>query len=136
MSYLLDTDIVIYHLNDIAVASDLVDALFDDGVAISSISYVEVLDGIDRSPDPQVARDRFAAMIETMPVVDFKRREADVLIEIRQALRAHGRDVRRRALDLQIAATAVAHELTLVANNPDDYRGIDDLKLHPARIAL
>ena len=135
MSYLLDTDIVVYHLNEVQAASELVDELFDVGVAMSIITYVEVLDGIDRSSDPQLARERFSEMIATMPVIAFGRQEARELIEIRQSLRRYGRNVRRRALDLQIAATARAHNLTLVTNNPDDYRGIDDLNLHSAEIA-
>ena len=55
MSFLLDTDIVIYHLNDVQAASDLVNELFDEGVAISIVTYVEVLDGFALSADPELA---------------------------------------------------------------------------------
>ncbi len=136
MSYLLDTNIVIYHLSDVAAASSLVDGLFDAGVAISVITYVEVLDGVARSAEPRHARERFRALIGQIPVIDFRRREADELVQVRQALRQQGRQVRRRALDLQIAATALAHDLVLVTNDPDDYEHIPDLKLQPAQISL
>lgn len=44
------------------------------------------------------------------------------------ALAADGRKARgRRALDLLIAATAMAAELPLYTLNPDDFRGLDDL---------
>ncbi len=59
MSFLLDTDIVIYRLNEVQAASDLIDELFHDRVAIGIITYVEVLDGIDRSSNPRLARERF-----------------------------------------------------------------------------
>jgi tRNA(fMet)-specific endonuclease VapC len=134
MSYLLDTNIVIYHLSSVEAASTLVDELFDAGVAISVVSYVEVLEGISRGSDPESAQARFRALIDRIPVIDFTRREADELVKVRQSLRQHGRQVRRRALDLQIAATALAHDLTLVTNDPDDYDHISDLKLHRAQI--
>jgi predicted nucleic acid-binding protein len=62
--------------------------------------------------------------------------EAEVLIRIRKSLRNDDRPVRRRALDLQIAATAIAHGLALVTNDPDDYIDIPELDLLPARIDL
>jgi tRNA(fMet)-specific endonuclease VapC len=136
MSNLLDTNIVIYHLSNVAAANALVDGLFDAGVAISVISYVEVLEGISRSAEPEHAHVRFQTLIVQIPVIDFGRREADELVRIRQALRQQGRQVRRRALDLQIAATTLAHNLTLVTNDPNDYADIPGLKLHPAQIIL
>ncbi len=134
MSSLLDTNIVIYHLNGIQSANALVEELFDAGVAISVISYVEVVDGISRSADPEQAYASFQTLIEHIPVIDFGRLEAEELIQVRQALRRHGRQVRRRALDLQIAATALAHDLTLVTNDADDYAHIPNLKLRAAQI--
>jgi tRNA(fMet)-specific endonuclease VapC len=43
------------------------------------------------------------------------------------SLRARGRKPAARAYDALIAATALAHDLPLYTNNPDDFDGIDGL---------
>ena len=43
------------------------------------------------------------------------------------AVIAAGRKPRRRAVDLMIAATAIAAELPLYTTNPDDFAGLDHL---------
>ena len=47
------------------------------------------------------------------------------------ALRASGRKPAARAYDALIAASAIAHGLPLYTCNPDDFRGIPRLELHP-----
>ncbi len=43
------------------------------------------------------------------------------------AVIAAGRKPRRRAVDLMIAATALANQLPLFSTNPSDFAGLDDL---------
>jgi tRNA(fMet)-specific endonuclease VapC len=45
------------------------------------------------------------------------------------SLRRAGRKTAARAYDAMIAATAIANDLPLYTCNPDDFRGIDDLKV-------
>ena len=40
---------------------------------------------------------------------------------------AGGREVRGRAIDLMIAATAAAHGAAVITRNPDDFAGLDGL---------
>lgn len=47
------------------------------------------------------------------------------------SLRRAGRKTAARAYDAMIAATAVANDLPLYTCNPDDFQGMDDLKLVP-----
>ncbi|MGH8923509.1 MAG: type II toxin-antitoxin system VapC family toxin [Acidimicrobiia bacterium] len=45
------------------------------------------------------------------------------------SLHRAGRKARARAFDAQIAATAVAHGLSLYTTNPDDFAGIEALEV-------
>jgi predicted nucleic acid-binding protein len=45
--------------------------------------------------------------------------------QICAAVRAYGREPRKRASDLMIAATAASNELPLYTANPDDYKGAE-----------
>jgi tRNA(fMet)-specific endonuclease VapC len=45
------------------------------------------------------------------------------------SLHRSGRKIEARAHDAQIAATAIAHGLTLYTCNPDDFVGIEDLEV-------
>ena len=50
------------------------------------------------------------------------------------SLRRAGREPAPRAYDAMIAATAVANSLPLYTCNPEDFQGIDDLKLVPVPV--
>lgn len=45
------------------------------------------------------------------------------------SLRQSGRKTQARAYDALIAATAIAHDLPVITRNPDDFAGIDGLKV-------
>src|SRR5262245_45596140 len=124
MPYLIDTDWVIDHLENIPEAVALLDSLADEGIAVSVITYMEALQGIRRSPDPQQAQARFDAFFGNVPVLSFSIPEARRCAALRETLRQQGRRVRQRAMDLMIAATALEHNLTLVTRNRDDYRDV------------
>ena len=71
MMYLIDTDWVIDHLSDVEEAVQLLDELSEDGIAISAITYIEVYQGIDRSPNRGEALTKFEAFLEGVPVIPF-----------------------------------------------------------------
>jgi len=56
MPYLIDSDVVIDHLADVAAATKLLDQLASDGIAVSIITYMEAYQGVLRSPHPAIAR--------------------------------------------------------------------------------
>ncbi|HZQ97841.1 MAG TPA: type II toxin-antitoxin system VapC family toxin [Chloroflexota bacterium] len=61
-----------------------------------------------------------------------RRPVAERCARLRELLRRQGKQPRRRALDLTIAATAFQHGLTLVTRNTDDYEEVPGLTLrHP-----
>jgi predicted nucleic acid-binding protein len=134
VSHLIDTDIVIYHLNDVTAATQLLRQLFRTRPPFSAITFMEVLEGIPMSPDPGRAERRFRALTRRVPLLPVDQAVAERCAQIRQQLRGQGHSLRPRALDLLIAATAVEHGLVLVTNNPHDYRDIPQLSVMPANI--
>ncbi|HEX5504208.1 MAG TPA: type II toxin-antitoxin system VapC family toxin [Thermomicrobiales bacterium] len=130
MAYLIDTDIVLDHLAAHPEAVKLLDGLADSGLVISIITYMEAYQSVLRSPDRHEAEEQFAAFVAVVPVISFSEDVARRRAELREALRAAGKRVRSRALDLLIAATALAHGLTLVTRNTNDYDDIPGLLLY------
>ncbi len=130
MPHLIDSDWVIDHLEDIPAAVELLDKLTADGIAISIITYMEVFQGIDRSPNPHEARRKFEAFIGGVPVIPLSIAVAERCARLRETLKQQHKRVNSRALDLINAAIALEYNLTLVTRNIEDYNDIPDIKFY------
>lgn len=135
MPYLIDTDWTIDHLGNVQDAVQLLNMLSQEGIAISIITYMEVYQGLVRSPNRADALNQFEKFLEAVPVVPFSfatARQCATLREylIREYLKRQGKKVNSRALDLMIAATALEHNLVLVTRNTADFGDIPSLQLH------
>lgn len=130
MTYLIDTDYALDHLNGVPEVVALLDALSVDGTAISIVTYMEIAQGIEYRSLPSGAwreLTEFTASAAILPLsVEVARRFARTTADLMR----RGRRVRSRVLDLSIAATALEHDLTLVTRNVDDYKDIPGLKLY------
>src|SRR5690606_14305891 len=104
-------NILIYHLNGIANATQLLDRLLEPGAAMSAISYMEIVDGLTGKQRTALAEQRFTILADRMRILDFRREDAVVAAQVRNSLREQGRNVRSRSLDLLIAATALSYDL-------------------------
>lgn len=115
MRYLLDADWIISFLNGRADAVALIKRVADEGIAVSAVTYGEILEGISPTSPPgtrAMELDQFVSSVDLLPI------DAAVAVEYGQ-LRAN---LRSRGLlipdnDLWIAATAVACDLTLVSRD-------------------
>jgi tRNA(fMet)-specific endonuclease VapC len=130
MKYLLDTDWAVDYLTGRPPAVSLVNTLLRDGVALSIVSYAEILEGILGSHDPRAARQGFRRLLRALKVLPVTRPIAERYAAMRADLRAQRKPVDPRALDLLIAATAVQHKLILVTRNKRHYQDVQAVQLY------
>ena len=121
---LLDTSVFI--------ASETITAgMLPREAAISAVSLAELAAGPHATQDPaERARrqDRLQRIEATFDPLPFDAGAARAYGRIYAAVTAAGRKARgQRAVDLLIAATAVAAGLPLYTCNPEDFRLLDDL---------
>lgn len=132
-SYLLDTDHISYYQHGRHSVVARYDGLPQGEIATSVATYEEQLRGrlavVHKAKTLEefaVAYLRLREMQEffcSIELLDFDLNAARIYVSLRQ--------IHRRAdtMDLRIAATALAHGLTLVTNNTQDFIAIANLRL-------
>lgn len=99
-------------------------------VYISAITASELLVGVHRA-DTQARRLKRTAFVEAIllrvPVLDFTLEAARIHAELYAQLTTQGNII--GAHDLIIAATALAHDYTLITNNHTEFRRVPGLKI-------
>src|SRR5918992_5540728 len=133
MPYLVDSNIIIDHLEDIPATSARLEQLALEGIAISIVTYMEAFQGVEQSADPEKAREKFHAFLAGVLILPFSFAVAERCARLRKTLKSQNKRVNFRALDLLIAATALEYDLTLVTKNTDDFKDIPDLSLSQPR---
>ena len=118
MKYLVDTDVLIDFLRGVKGSYKFVSRIIEEGSAISAITVAELLSG-KRTADP--ARRRYVlALISKFTVIPLDREIGITAGELR-------RDYGVKIGDAAIAATALAHNLTLITRNIRDFSRIPNL---------
>ena len=129
---LLDTNIMI-------LRSRIVPEELPDEMAISAVTLAELSAGPHqvRADTEQDAYFEAAERARRLDVLQRAEHEFDPIPFDADAARAYGRVTaavigagrkpRRRAVDVMIAATAIAAELPLYTTNPDDFAGLEHL---------
>jgi len=123
---LVDTNILV--LRDWLGPDALPDEFAISAVTLAELSFgPHAVLGDDQAARTERARrtavlQRAEAEFEPLP---FDAPAARAYGELAAAMLAHGRMPRRRIADLQIAATAMVHQLPLYTTNPDDYAGLE-----------
>jgi tRNA(fMet)-specific endonuclease VapC len=129
MNYQLDSGWVIDFLAGDVAAQARIDPLFPSGAALSVVTLMEVYEGVELSDTRRQDERQVRTVLRAVTVLPLNRTVARRAARVRADLRQRGRSVRRRALDILIAATALTYDLTLVTRNHQDYRDIPGLKL-------
>jgi predicted nucleic acid-binding protein len=97
---------------------------------VTTITLGELSFGPHATDDPVKRAGRVAVLQHVEATFDplpYDQGAARLFGQICAAVRASGREPRRRALDLMIAATAASNELPLYTSNPGDFKGTEAL---------
>jgi tRNA(fMet)-specific endonuclease VapC len=130
MPYLLDTNVVIRHLNGLPDTQALVKKLTPLGIAVSTVTLMEVWQAVHSAANPRELEEEYQEFFDGILVIPFDIVVAKRGARMRHDLKQQSIRTRDRALDLQIAATALAHRLELVTYNTQDYDDIPGLTLY------
>jgi tRNA(fMet)-specific endonuclease VapC len=123
---LLDTSTVIL-LGRIANPADL-----PDDCVVSAVTLAELSVGphVARTSRERAARQAHLQQAEAdFEAIPFDAMTARAFGRVAASLRRAGRRPAARAYDALIAATAIANDLPLFTCNPDDFAGIDELRV-------
>ncbi|ESQ09906.1 MAG TPA: type II toxin-antitoxin system VapC family toxin [Chromatiaceae bacterium] len=112
MSYLLDTNVVIYYFNGLT-ADDALHEMVSKSFNISVISKIEFLGWGIFATDPEL-HNQARTFIGHAHVFDLSEQVAEQTIRLRQQFRT-------KTPDAIIAATALVHNLTVVTRNTSDF---------------
>ena len=128
MTYLIDTDWVIDHMNHIERVTRRLEELAPAGLALSIISLAELHEGVYYSRDPvesEAALQRFLS--PELAILGLDEETCKLFGKERGRLRAAGLII--GDCDLLIGATALRHNLTLLTNNRRHFEQIEGLHM-------
>ena len=127
MKYLLDTDIIIYYLKDLHGISERINNYDLDDLAISIITYSELLYGAFNSVRSKTNIKIIEKLFSKIRVLSFCDKSAYIYAEQKAILKKSGKIL--ADLDLMIASIAMHHDCTLITNNTKHFNRIKKLKL-------
>jgi tRNA(fMet)-specific endonuclease VapC len=128
MTYLIDIDWVIDHLNHIERVTRRLEALAPEGLALSIISLAELYEGVYYGSDTvesEAALQRF--LNPELTILNIDEETCKIFGKERGRLRAAGLII--GDCDLLIGATALRHNLTLLTNNRRHFERIEGLRM-------
>jgi len=128
MTHLLDSNTCIGYLNGRAVGvREQLSARPREDIAVCSIVKAELFAGAMRSTDPERALIRQRAFLNRYVSLPFDDAAADVFAQIRAQVFRVGTPI--GPFDIQIAAIALANNLTLMTHNTREFARIEGLSL-------
>ena len=127
MTYLLDTNICIYIINQqpAQVLQRLIQA-GRESLAISTVTVAELAFGVAKSTRSD-SRAKLENFLSKFPILEWDQSAAWVYGSVRKTLEAKGQRIGER--DLLLASQAIALGATMVTNNTREFERIDGLKL-------
>jgi hypothetical protein len=124
---LVDSDVIIWNWRGREAAAELLGA---EPFAISAVTYMELVQGMRNARELRDLQSDLKLWQTTiLPITEAISNQATALVE------AHFLSHNLQLADALIAATAIAHQLTLITSNLKHFRAVKDLELQPFRTA-
>lgn len=127
VSYLIDTDWAVHHLNGMEEIRTKLLELRSHGLGLSVISLAELYEGIYYSREPDKSHRELAEFLSSVTVLGVNDEICRIFGEQRGRLRQHGQMI--GDFDLLIAATCIYHNLKLLTNNRRHFQRIENLEI-------
>jgi tRNA(fMet)-specific endonuclease VapC len=127
MSFLIDTDIIIYSLKGNEQVHAWMTANQNIPKSISVITYGELLYGARKSRHPEKNTATVHRIGELFPVIEINQGIIQIFGELKAKLETDGNRI--DDMDVLIAATALYMNMSLVTNNTRHFSRIPDLEL-------
>ena len=127
MTYLIDTDWVIDHLNHIERVTRRLEELAPEGLALSIISLAELYEGVYYSRDPEGDEHDLNDFLRGVTVLGIDEDICKTFGKERGRLRAAGMLI--GDFDIMIAVTALHYNLTLLTNNRRHFERVTGLRI-------
>ena len=128
MLYLLDTNAWVHYLkNPNSIVAQRVERTPVKEIAVCSIVWAELLHGARKYEKRDAREARVEETLRHHPQLTFDKLAARRYAEIRDTLESRGEVI--GLFDMQIAAIALVHDLTVVTNNVSEFRRVDGLRV-------
>lgn len=128
MNYLVDADWLIDAMVGRALAQETLERLSDQGVAVSIIAVAEVYEGAFNTADPQATLSGMREFLGDFAILPVSDPVVERFAQTRATLRQQGQMI--PDMDLLIASTALAADLTLITRNLRHFTRIPGLQLY------
>jgi len=125
--FMLDTNTLIYFFKGMGEVEENLFSHSPRDIFIPSIVIYELQVGIAKSNNPQKREKQLATLLEQVTVLKFGEREAKASAGIRADLETKGTPI--GPIDILIAGSAKAHNLTLVTHNTKEFMRVEGLAL-------
>jgi tRNA(fMet)-specific endonuclease VapC len=127
MNYLIDTDIIIYSLNNNEYVNKNFLEKRTSPKSLSVITYGELIYGARKSKFIEKNLAKIHRLLEVFPIIDLSSSIMDTFGELKANLELSGQII--DDMDLLIASTALTHNLILVTNNVKHFKRINGLEI-------
>ncbi len=125
--FMLDTNTLIYFFKGMGEVEENLFTHSPKDIFIPSIVIYELQVGIAKSNNPQKREKQLATLLEQINIIEFGEREAKASALIRADLEKKGTPI--GPIDILIAGSAKAHNLTLVTHNTKEFMRVEGLAL-------
>lgn len=128
MIYLIDTNVCVRYLNGRSESiRERILTTNPQDIAVCSVVKFELFYGALRSNNPERNLERQQEFLDPFVSLPFDDTAASIASRIRAVLAANGTPI--GAYDIQIAAIAIANNLTLVTHNTDEFSRVEGLQI-------